>query len=642
MIGRWLALSAFALVFVNTRDSRARSGAETTANESCEAKVTAHWRRFALEPITTRKPSPVPVFAANLRAAVSAGVSSDRPASGRQLHTRALLVREIGQLVQLANVTPLWALDRPRTIRRLADGYVELEQDYAQDRQEASDRARLLQAIDPGGAARAQREADAAARLEGTMRGRAMVLFRELIDEHPSFCRFPMRKKGEQGCIDHVLFQLGQAYERAGEPGLAQAPYRRLVAELPSSNRAPRAYLALAEQSFSDARNNAVPWREVVELYSQAIAGLVSTPGGDQLGAYARYKRAHARWAQSDLQPALQDMLMAVRMAQRLPSSEPATAMLAHARRELVQLYAEAGDIPKALASFEPVSGGSASERGPALKMLEELGRRLLDIGRYEQAIAVFEELKAKNGRGDTCGYQTAITRAVIASQAQGKEPVEQALDTQLAAYRSSLTSDASDAQVVECGRRTVMLFVDVATAWHVEAIGSNGSGGTGDQRTIQAALRTYEKGIGNFSRHEIDAYAAKSDEPGYARVMRAYGDLLYSARQWQPCARAFAEAERADPNGPRAGDELLLASLCWRRALDEKLAAREQSRAASDFIFDGDGDKRMMGTFDRYACRVEPAATDLEAAAAHTTILRARDRVRTLKARSVPAKITD
>ncbi len=613
MIGRLAAVTAFALVVGTGADALARSGDETA--QGCDGKVGARWRRFALAPLPVHKQQRATVVPPVERPAPERSADDLR----RRQHHRALLVREIDQLIDLLDATPSWTPDHPRVLRRLADRYAELEHDLSAERDDLAARARS--SSDPAAAARLAAQARAIAKLEGSARGWAIVLYRQVVDLHPEHCRYPLRRRGEQGCLDQVLFVLGQELERAGEPALAGSPYRRLVTDFADSRYAPRAFLALAEQSFADSKSGGVPWSRTVDLYRSALAGLPE----DEVGAYARYKLAHAAWSGGDASNALAEMFAAVRLAQGLRASEHAARMVERARHDLVQLYAEAGDPAKALAAFEPVSGGA--ERGPALEMLEELGRRLYDIGRFDEAIQVFEELKAKNGRGDACGYQSAITRAVIAAHGAGKEEVSRALDAQLASYRTAPASSAA-----ECGRNTLALIVDVAMAWHVEAVGSNGAGGTGDARTMEAARESYERVLSTFTPAEIDAVATADDEPGHARVMRAYGDLLYAERRWLDCAKAFGAAEQASPNGPRAGDTLLFEGVCWQRALEEKLPARESERGLTAAIFDGDSDAAMVRALDRYACRVDPAADDLEAAAAHTTVLRARERVHRLK----------
>jgi hypothetical protein len=173
--------------------------------------------------------------------------------------------------------------------------------------------------------------------------------------------------------------------------------------------------------------------------------------------------------------------------------------------------------------------------------------------------------------------------------------------------------------------------LLDVAMAWHVEAAGSNGFPGTGDPRTFEAANRAYQRVLASFSRAQIDAYGSTDSEPGFARVMRATGDLAYAERRWLDCARSFGAAEQANQGGQRAGDELLFAAVCWQRALDERLQARENERGLGRAVFDAGTDAALLAALDRYECRAAAAADDLEAAAAQTTVLGARDKLRRL-----------
>ena len=93
--------------------------------------------------------------------AMAAG-SRDSRKNRLQARSRALLITEIQGLERLYRSTPKKSPDRPQLIRRLAEGYVELESAALRDKTAADVKAQDQKKKNPGAASKARSDASAA------------------------------------------------------------------------------------------------------------------------------------------------------------------------------------------------------------------------------------------------------------------------------------------------------------------------------------------------------------------------------------------------------------------------------------------------------------------------------------------------
>ncbi|MBK8998599.1 MAG: hypothetical protein IPM35_23000 [Myxococcales bacterium] len=144
-------------------------------------------------------PSPEPPVATAAPALPAASATARDPRmAARRPRARALLVAELQALERLHQATPKSAPDRPMLMRRLAEGYVELE--YAAERE--PDGAKVVQAA----------------------RKNALKYYLALRSDYPTFAK-----------LDEVLYYAGYEHERGGNLAQARALYRELGAKFPSS-----------------------------------------------------------------------------------------------------------------------------------------------------------------------------------------------------------------------------------------------------------------------------------------------------------------------------------------------------------------------------------------------------------------------
>ncbi|MCC6898574.1 MAG: hypothetical protein IT377_06345 [Polyangiaceae bacterium] len=116
----------------------------------------------------------------------------------KQQRPRSLLVPELAALERLYAATRKSSPDRPMVMRRLAEGYVELE--YAA-------------AHEPDGA-----------KIAAAARKHALTYYLALRSEYPTYAK-----------LDEVLYYAGYEHERGGDSANARALYRELVQQSPTS-----------------------------------------------------------------------------------------------------------------------------------------------------------------------------------------------------------------------------------------------------------------------------------------------------------------------------------------------------------------------------------------------------------------------
>jgi len=111
---------------------------------------------------------------------------------------RSLLVKELAALERLFQLTSKASPDRPQLMRRLAEGYVELE--YSAERE-------------PNGK-----------KIVLAARKKALEYYLAVRAEYPAFAK-----------LDEVLYYAGWEHERAGDTLRARALYAELAQKFPSS-----------------------------------------------------------------------------------------------------------------------------------------------------------------------------------------------------------------------------------------------------------------------------------------------------------------------------------------------------------------------------------------------------------------------
>src|SRR5258705_10887330 len=120
----------------------------------------------------------------------------------------------------------------------------------------------------------------------------------------------------------------------------------------------------------------------------------------------------------------------------------------------------------------------------------------------------------------------------------------------------------------LKCSNVTADLLAETAMAWHLEAVGSGGVRGTGDQKTMTLAAYLYKKVIDNLAATDFAKFEfpriVKEDWPNIRKIKYAMADLLYFQQRWAECGPAFDAVVADDPKAAEAPEAAYASVLCY------------------------------------------------------------------------------
>jgi tetratricopeptide (TPR) repeat protein len=547
-----------------------------------------------------------------------------------------LLITEIQGLETLLSATPAGAPDRPGLIRRLADGYVELEASASRSKLEGRASADEIRRKDPARAAALVAEAAKSEKVESAARQAAIKYYGELASKHPRWCQSVTPGK-ISGCVDETLYNLAYEHEQAGELDKARKTYLELINVAPQSRYIPNAYLAFGELFFQEAQGDPSKWG----LAEQSYREVVKYPAPDnKVAGYAHYKLGYLYWNKGDLAQSVSEFKKTIEHGTQF-SALPGAKQLAHAaRRDIVPVYALAGDPRKAHDFFKPLSGDASGESGRTMKMMADLGQSYLDTGHYPDAIQLYRDLLKRDPGPRSCVYQARVTEATLVVRSGDKVASKAELDRQLDAERRFRGEGHGDEDKRACANTTASLVVETAMAWHLEAVGSAGVRGTAHPQTMAFAADLYDRVVKQFTAEQFASFEfpriVKEDWPTLLKIKYARADLYYFQKDWKRAGPAFDAVVAEQPNGPLAAESAYASLLSYQnaylaahaghsdrigvgtRGTAEALAPREISEEQ----------KAMLASFDRYLCMIKPAAGDREAYEKYVEVEYARARI--------------
>lgn len=602
------------------------SQAAKTALSQCPAGVTkpVPGKKGDL-PIKAPPPPPSPKSAATPR--TPDPTPGQGPRDDRRIRSQAranqLLVTEIQQLETLLADTPAAAPDRPGLLRRLADTYVELEAATFRTRTELSVKIDAARKSAPADVAKLTGERDKADKVLAGARRKAIEHYDRLQADHPKFCTHPNAQDPAKsaGCVDEVLYYLAYEHEQAGDMAKARKVYLDLIQKAPKSKFVAGAYLAFGELYFTEAQGDPSKWALAAQAYGEVIK--YPLPDNKLLG-YAQYKLAYVHWNQSDFTRSLADFKKTIEIGQQNPTLPNAAALAAAARRDVVAVYALAGQPKKAYDFLHPLSGDAGASGEKTFGLMDDLGHAYLDTGHYQEGIELYTDLLGRDRGPKQCLYQARITEAVLADKSGKKDDIAAALAKQVEAYRKQQGQSPPPELARACENTTAELVAETAMAWHLEAVGSGGVRGTNDKSTMALAAQLYDVTLQTFDKQRFAALEfpkiLKEDWPSRAKIAYLRADILYQQKDWPRCAQAFDLVVREDPTGPDAAAAAYAGVLCHHRVYLEQhrngsdragggrlpgaaLAADAATRLAPKEITGAQ--KEMIGAFDRYLCYI-------------------------------------
>src|SRR5262249_11725437 len=178
----------------------------------------------------------------------------------------------------------------------------------------------------------------------------------------------------------------------------------------------------------------------------------------------------------------------------------------------------------------------------------------------------------------------------------------------------------------------TAELVAETGMAWHLEAVGSGGVRGTGDQKTMTLAAYLYKKVIDNFTAADFSKFEfpriVKEDWPNIRKIKYAMADLLYFQQRWAECGPAFDAVVADDPKAPEAPEAAYAAVLCYQNIYQQthadksdrkgsgnlpgqtKKEAKEDNTKFQPKAFTAN-QQGMITAFNRYVCYIKPKEGD-------------------------------
>ncbi|MEZ4226747.1 MAG: tetratricopeptide repeat protein [Polyangiaceae bacterium] len=551
---------------------------------------------------------------------------------------RALLITEIQGLERLFKRTPKKSPDRPQLIRRLAEGYVELESAALRDQTGAEIKAQDLKKKNPSAATKARRDASQAKKIVAAARKKAIAYYTLMKNAYPNYSK-----------LDEVLYYLAYEYEQAGDLTNARKVYYELIQKAPKSPYIPNAYLAFGELFFVEAQGDPSKFDLAAAAYKEVVK---YPPPDNKVFGYARYKLAYVHWNKGEYAEAMNEFKKVIEFGDQYTQISGAPQLAKSARRDMVPVYAASGAPERAYNFFKPLSGDKGGETKKTIDMLNDLGFAYLDTGHYKEGIALYRDLMGRDKGDRYCHYQSQVTVATQATQSSNKEAIRKELDQQLSVRGDFIKASHSAKSKQECSNKTAELLSETAMAWHLEAVGSGGVRGTGDKKTMDLAAYLYKKVGDNFTAQDFAKFEfpriVKSDWPTIYKIKYAMADLLYFQERWDECGPAFDAVVAEDPKGESAAEAAFASVLCYQKMYDAmyKGQADRKGKGLGPTGAGGDKDKDkksewekfkpkpfsdtqkgMITAFNRYVCYIQPPKGDKQAEEQYVEVKFARAR---------------
>ncbi|MFT3771950.1 MAG: tetratricopeptide repeat protein [Minicystis sp.] len=439
---------------------------------------------------------------------------------------RQLLVTEIQGLESLYASTPKSSPDRPKLMRRLAEGYVELEAAAFRDKTENGMKADEAKA--KGGSPDAFRsEAEKANKILEAARAAAIKYYTALKDQYPKWCQNTNANDPAKstGCTDEVLYYLAYEYEQGNKLDDARKVYLELIQSWPQSKFIPNAYLAFGELFFNEAQGDPSKWALAEQSYSEVIK--YPAPENKVWG-YAHYKLAYVYWNKGDFARAMSEFKKTIEYGVQYASLPNAEQLAVSARRDIIPIYALAGNPKRAHDFLKPLSGDAGGSTEKTFKMMDDLGQNYLDTGHYPEGIALYTDLMSRDRGPKYCVYQGHIAEATLAMKSGNKEQIMGELKKQLDVRNNFTKSQHPEGAKLKCDNITADLMTETAMAWHLEAVGSGGVRGTGDKKTMALAAQLYDDVVKTFKQEDFAKFEfpriVKEDWPSIFRDQVRHG----------------------------------------------------------------------------------------------------------------------
>ena len=366
--------------------------------------------------------------------------------------------------------------------------------------------------------------------------------------------------------MDEVLFSLGFSLEEMKQFDRARQVYHRLIKGYPQSSFIPNAYLSFAEYYFQQGDMRAAQqfYQKVTEI----------PPERNRVYGYAVYKQAWCHYNLEDYKASLQSFVETIEFAQDNPEAHNVENLARQSRRELIMPYAQVGNPTRALDFFSRY----AKDDEQAYDMFESLGELYYDTGQWPEVIAVYHKLIGERSEHEkVCYWQTRVSNAVISSKPKKQQVTE--VQRMIDLWDTYTESAHSTEAKASCKQAAASVLIDLATAWHREAIGTDTQPGTNDRGTMEQASKLYRMILKHFPDMEEMEFPDidKRDWPTEYKVSYYYAELLWKMENWAQCGPAFDKVLEVNPKGQYTEDAAYASVLCYNKQYQLTFAKSEK-----------------------------------------------------------------
>jgi tetratricopeptide (TPR) repeat protein len=502
-----------------------------------------------------------------------------------ELKAKTLLLREITITKRLIKNTRTEDARRPDFLLRLAEGYFELTQVANRDVRNLDDPIHQACVVkkNKGNCDKLRKQQKDNEKTLNEVREENIKTLAQLVRDHANY------KK-----MDEVLFSLGFSLEEMKQFDRARQVYHRLIKGYPQSPFIPNAYLSFAEYYFQQGDMKAAQqfYEKVTEI----------PPENNRVYGYAVYKQAWCKYNLEDFKGALQSFVETIEFGNANPNAHNVANLVRQSRKELVMPYAQVGSPAKALDFFSRYAENEAQ----AFEMFESLGELYFDTGQWPEVIAVYHKLMAEKSQSEkVCYWQTRVSNAVISSSPKKEQVVE--IERMIDLYDAYREAKHGDEEKAACKQSAASVLIDLSTAWHREAIGTDTQPGTNDRVTMELASKLYRLILKHFPDMEQMQFPDidKRDWPTEYKVSYYYAELLWKMENWGQCGPAFDRVLEVNPSGEYTADAAYASVLCYNKQYQASYAAGEKEVR-------GEGGK--TGKKDKKGKEAEPNREELVA----------------------------
>ena len=485
-----------------------------------------------------------------------------------QQRSAELLLREAQLTATLVQRMSTTDSHRPDTLMRLAEDYQELAQlsnGQAEDLEDDLFAAR--QAHNDAQVADITRRQGAFRNTAGQYRAQLIAAFRNLVDAHPNYAQ-----------MDRALFYLAFAYQDGNDFNNARTVYRTLIQRFPQSPFVPNAYLSFAEYFFDQGE-----MENARQFYERVLS---VQDENNQVYGYALYKMAWVLYNLQDFEGSLNKFYEVIEYGRAHPNAGSVTALLRNARMELVTVYgsvygtaARPLNVANAFATFQRY----AADEENSYAMFEKLAEQYQDAGQWPNAVASYHGMMERRANSDRfCLWQAQVARAIVASRPKPEQLVE--VNRLIDVYNTFRASARSNEVKTECRNQAARVTFDVASHWHLEAVGRSAEGavqtrGTRSPETMRMTADLYQKILDEFPEFDQVEFSEydRRDWPTRYRIAYYRADMLRDMGDNERCGPAYDAVVEMNPGGEFTEDAAYKAVLCYNDSFSASFATAVQ-----------------------------------------------------------------